>query len=235
MDYEQEYQIFLSNINLAARSFYYHVELNRQIYRDGKRYKYFQYSKIYQAVYANAQFWNDYKYSSVLTCIISLGRILDKPTNTHKVERLIEAAKKSGLFTNKKLRERKTKEIPNDPALVDSFMRTTHEFSSQDFKTLEDFIAQTRKKWEEIKDLRNKIHAHQEVMNDDLRKKILQGATYRKIEEIIKRLLIVDRLLWEAFHNGRKPNFRRQQNKRVHNEVKRDVQSLLDKLSASIV
>jgi hypothetical protein len=111
-DYEQEFQIFASNINHAARSFYYHKEIQRQVYEDGIKHQqlpngYFQDSKMYQALDANAQFWNDYKYSSLFYAIVTLGRIFDKNKKSHGIKRLIKIAKSSGLFSKEELRKRK--------------------------------------------------------------------------------------------------------------------------------
>lgn len=238
MNYEHEFEIFSSNINQAAYAFYYHIELQRQIQKDGlkhekKRDGYFQYSKIFQGVSANAQFWNHYKYSSILTAIITVGRILDKPSTTHKIERLITAAESSDLFTRKSLRERKMKGSDNAHDWIDSFMNNTYELCAEDFKKIHDFVEHTRKKWESIKDLRNKVYAHQEVMDNLKKTAIFQKSTYAAFEDIIKRLLKIEHIFWEAFNNGKKPDFRFQ-NKRIHRYTKKDIQSLLNTLAANI-
>ena len=54
-DYEKEFRIFSANINQAARSFYYHIEIDKQVYEDGIKYQgipngHFQDSKLYQAI-----------------------------------------------------------------------------------------------------------------------------------------------------------------------------------------
>lgn len=64
MDYEKEFNIFSNNINQAARSFYYHLEIDKQTYDDGIKHEnlaggYFHHSRIYQAT--NSQFWIDFQ------------------------------------------------------------------------------------------------------------------------------------------------------------------------------
>lgn len=212
MGYEKEFEIFSSNINQAARSFYYHQEIQRQIYDDGIKHQnmpdgYFQNSKMFQAMQANSQFWMDYKHSSIVFAIIVLGRILDKNANAHKIERLIETAQKSGFFKNEKLRERKINGSNNSHEWIDNYMQNAHEFSDNDFKKISDFASETRKKWKNVKDLRNKIYAHQEAMDDQKKSSIFEKSKYAVFEEIIERLLTLEHILWDSFHNGKVPDF----------------------------
>lgn len=50
-------------------------------------------------------------------------------------------------------------------------------------------------------------YAHQDVLNAEKKLKILEKATYNILGKIILRLLTIDNILFEAFHNGREPNF----------------------------
>lgn len=235
MDYEKEFNIFSSNINQAARAFYYHQEIQRQVYDDGVKHQslpdgYFQDSKMFQAMQANSQFWMDYKHSSIVFAIITLGRILDKNSNAHKIERLIKAARNSGLFNNDKLRERKIKGSDNADEWIDNYMNNAHELSSNNFAEILSFAEETRKKWETVKDLRNKIYAHQEALDDVKKAAIFKKSTYGAFEEIIERLLILEHIFLEAFHNGKLPDFD-YKNQRIKNAVVEDVKSLLQRLS----
>jgi len=78
--YEEEFKIFSSNVNQAARSFYYHREIEMQVYEDGIKHQEllkgnFQDSKLFQAMQANAQFWNDYNYSVLVYSVNSRKNI----------------------------------------------------------------------------------------------------------------------------------------------------------------
>ncbi len=100
MTYENEFKIFSANIQRASRSFYYDREMQSQVYKDCQRQdnNYFQDSKLYQAMQRNAQFWNDYKYSSILCTIIVLGRVFDKNNSSHSIKRLIKLSKETTSF-----------------------------------------------------------------------------------------------------------------------------------------
>lgn len=237
MGYEKEFEVFFSNINQAARSFYYHQEIQRQVYDDGIKHQnipngYFQNSKIFQAIEANSQFWMDYKHSSIVFAIITLGRILDKNANAHKIERLIETAEKSGLFKNEKLRERKISGSENAHEWIDNYMQGAHQLSDADFKKISEFVFETRRKWEGVKDLRNKIYAHQEAMDDQKKSLILENSKYVVFEDIIDRLLTVGHIFWDAFHNGKAPDFD-YKNQQIKKGVESDVKSLLQRLSSA--
>ncbi|HNS44957.1 MAG TPA: hypothetical protein PKH37_07010 [Alphaproteobacteria bacterium] len=233
-NYEKEFQIFSSNLNQAARAFYYHQEIQRQVYEDCMKYKSWQESNIYQAIQDNAQFWEDYKDLSILCFVITLRKIFDKDKNgqeSHHIDRLIKSVKNSDLFTNQKLRERKIKGSDNADDWIDEYMKNTHQLSETDFSKIEDFVSATKEKWDSVKPLCNKILAHQDALTPQKRSQIFENSKYAIFEEIITRLLTVENILWQAYHNGQKPDFGYVNNK-VRNAVAYDVVLLLGKLSS---
>lgn len=237
MKYEKEFNIFSNNINQAARSFYYHQEIQRQVYDDAMTHQnmpdgHFQDSKMFQAMEANSRFWGDYKNSSIVFSIITLGKILDKNTNCHKVERLIIAACMSGLFKNEKLRERKINGSDNAHEWIDSYMQNVHEFSDNDFINISAFAKETRNKWDGVRALRNKIYAHQEDMDGQKKAAIFEKSKYIVFEEIIGRLLTLEHIFWEGFNNGEAANFD-YKNQQIKKAVESDVKSLLERLACS--
>lgn len=234
-DYEQEFQMFSSNINQAARSFYYHREIQWQVYEDGIKHQelpegYFQDSIMFQAMNANAQFWNDYKYSSLFYAIVTLGRIFDKNKNSHGIKRLVKVAKSSELFTKEKLRERKVSGSENAHEWIETYMQSVTDIAPEDYYHFLRHVVEAKKLWNNVKDVRNKLYAHQDVISAEKRSAILEKATYDTIEQIIKRLLTLESILFEAHHNGKKPDFE-YVNTRIHSGVKSDVSSLLSRLS----
>lgn len=216
MTYEKEFEIFSTNVNAAARFFYYH-SLIRQSATD--------YPLYLEALNKNERFWKDYNYSSTLSFIIILGRVFDKPKNSHKIERLIAEAKKSGLFTNDELRKRKMKGSDNHAEWIDSYMQDAYELNDKDWEVMETFVSETRKLWDDISDIRHKIFAHQQVLDDSKSLEITQKGKYDNIQTIIQRLLTFENVLWQAFHNGEKPDFEFI-NTRKENDAKKEIESL---------
>lgn len=234
--FEREFNIFSSNINQAARSFYYHKEISRQVHEDGLRHKellggHFQDSRIFEAVNANAQFWNDHKKVTIMYTIVALGKVFDENKASHGVKRLINLASKSDGFTKEKLRARKIAGSTNSNEWIDAYMLDVVELETSDYRNFLRLAAQTRKLWKKnIKSLRNKIIAHQDVLSENKKMEILEKATYAVIENIIQKLLTVERIFFEAYHNGKKPDFD-YVNSDIQSRVQSDVESLLARLS----
>lgn len=230
-EYEKEFQIFSNNVNQAARSFYYHTEIQKQVYEDCSKQEndYFQYSKMYQAIDANAQFWNDYKYSSLFHAIVTLGRIFDRNKKSHGIRRLVKIAKQSGSFTTHKLRERKIKDSDNASEWIDEYMYEKQDIGSSEYFKLLRYVVETINMWQQVKGVRNKLYAHQDVMTDTKRQSILETATYGTLEDIIKRLLTIEHIYWQAYYNGASPDLG-YKNEQVLNRVQKDVTALLKRL-----
>lgn len=233
--YEQEFQLFSSNIHQAARSFYYHREIQRQVYDDGIKHQElpmgcFQNSKMFQAMNANAQFWNDYKYSSLFYAIVILGRIFDRNKKSHGIRRLTRIAKCSGLFTKEELKKRKIAGSENAHEWIDAYMEKVTDIRPEEYYRFLRYIVTTGKLWDEVKDVRNKLYAHQDVISAEKKSAILEKAKYDIFEKIIFNLLKTEEILWEVFHNGKKPDVDSASTK-ILDRVRSDVSSLLSRLS----
>lgn len=235
MDYEQELEIFSSNINIAARAYYYYIEINNQVDQDGLYHQsleggHFIYSKKYQAMQANARFWNDYKYFTVQSLFICLGRIFTKDNcknnKSHCLDRLLKKIRNTDVFKKEKLKERKKNLLEN----LDEYMRNVHELSENDFTEIENFVLEAKNEWNKIKNVRHKIFAHQDLLNEDKKSEILKMADNLAIEKIINCLLTLEHILCEAFNNGKKPDYS-YCNTRLQNSVRNDVEKLLERLS----
>lgn len=235
-EYEKEFKIFSSNVNHAARAFYYHREISKQVYEDGLRSQgvlngRLDDSKLFQAVNANAQFWNDYEYTNIVYSIITLGRIFDSHENSHGLIRLVNVAKRSNLFSRDKLRERKIIASPDSHEWIDSYMGNISEISRAEYWSVLRYVGKTRNIWREVKGVRNKLYAHQAVISEEKKREIIEGATYSKLEDLISRLLTIENIFLQAFCNGYKPNLS-YKNTGVLIGVRKDVADLLLRLSS---
>lgn len=234
MSYEEEFRIFSNNVNQAARSFHYHCEIKKQIHEDGIHHEkmggYFQDSKIFQAINENAQFWSDYIYSSISNTIIILGRIFDRNKNSHGIERLISQARVSALFTKEELRIRKVSGSDNANEWIDNYMANIRDFERSEYSSFLRYIVKTKKLWSDIKKVRNKLYAHQAVINLATKTSILEKATYASIGEILSRLLVIEHIFFEAFHNGYPPNYDFE-NSDILKRAQEDIRTLLQKIT----
>ena len=233
-NYEKEFQIFASNTNQAARSFYYHKEIHGQVGDDIRKYQEIPEghpgtSELFQAMNANAQFWNDFSNSSSLFSLVTLGRIFDKPSKSHGIARLIKEIQSTDLFSKSELRKRKIAGSDNSHEWIDGFMQNIRNTTREECDRFLLYVADTQKLWIEIKDVRNKLYAHQDIISPQKESEILGTATDEKIEKIILRLLTIKKALWEAFNNGANLNLE-YGNTGLQMRVQTEVATLLDRL-----
>lgn len=181
---------------------------------------------------ANANFWNHFTYSSLLTAIIILGRVFSKEkscgNNSHCLSRLISIIETTDEFKSKNLRKRKTEGSENFEDWIDSYMEGTHVLNESDFKDIRNLEKQTRDQWNKISYLRNKIFAHRDVLKGN-NLQTSENTTYQEIEKIIENLLILKNIFWQAYHNGRKPDFL-YSNLEIEKDIKKDVASLFSRI-----
>jgi hypothetical protein len=231
IDYEEEFNIFSKNIDQAAYSFYYGIEIEIRI---GDEYLIDQSSpdgsNLFCAMQDSARFWNYCKASMIFCSIMSICRILDKDSKSHTIKRLINAAQNSGLFTESSLLERVTKRWDTDKNRINDYMQRAYILSGDDFDKIKKFANDTRTESNPIKNLRNKILAHQDTLDENTKKEIFEKCEYKLIEKIIERLLTIKHIFEESFDNGKHPDFD-YKNSDIKEQVNQDVQSLLKKLS----
>jgi hypothetical protein len=79
---------------------------------------------------------------------IVLGRIFDEDSRTNNVERLLNLAKSSGIFSKSAFRQRKERQNPNASHIVDNLMKSAKEPTGADFRQLEEFVAVRRRVYE---------------------------------------------------------------------------------------
>jgi hypothetical protein len=218
MTYEQEFQVFQTNINFAARAFYYSMAVdhlsslrnsyNRKVQNAitaGFNAKILDYNPVLMGLNATPRFWLDYRYMCTLSFVMALGRIFDRNKKSHGLGSLFKAAKRSGAFTLASLRERKTN-LDNTKDWS-GYMSNAHELSKEDCKEIIKFTIMIRKKWKVIKPIRNKILAHQEKLEEGKILEILKKGQYDRFEEIIQDLLTLENIFQGAFLNGTKPDY----------------------------
>ncbi len=224
-DYEEEFRIFKNNIGAVTRAFYYDAAYWEQIKAN---------SKVVCTLNETPWLWNDFRLIASSYVFIILGCIFDSYDSTFRLSRLIQTAKSSGYFKKENLRLRKMAQPDIVPEWIDAYMRNTHEMTGEDFRTLKAYVNSISTDWEKIRDVRNKIVAHQERFPDKLSKKHLLAAADRKqIENIIRRLLIVEHILQEAGLNGTKPDYNHRSHQ-MKDIAQKELKRTVDLLSSGV-
>lgn len=198
MTYEKEFEVFSTNINGASRAFYYHTIINEKAAKN---------EDMLRALNSAALFWDDYRYFSILSVIIILGRVFDKNKRSHRLKKLIEDARASKHFTKESLRERKLVDSGNHVEWLEGYIQNAHELGSGDFDEMEDFAKEITDLWEKMAKIRKKIFAHQDIMDESRKTTIVQTGKYKAIEQIIQKLLTLEHVLEQASLNGKKPDY----------------------------
>ena len=189
-NYDQEFQVFSTNVGLAARSFYCLMAMG---------------NFPYQTNYWPDRFRRDHGYMYTLSLVIVLGRIFDRTKSSHSLKSLLKAAKDGEVFSRHSLLRRK--QSLDHLRDWSAYCEAAHEFSEKDCKEIIKFTIEIRKKWKIIKPIRNKILAHQEKLKEQKVLNLLKKGKYDYFEEIIQNLLTLENIFQQAAENGRKPDY----------------------------
>lgn len=199
LDYEKELIVFQNNLNNAIRAFYYDVALYERV-KDN--------TKEICLLNETPWFWNDFRHYTVMSVFIVLGRIFDKDTRSHSIDRLEQAARTTDYFCKENLRLRKVSSSDNSSEWIDGYMEGVYELIDADFDRMGSFIEEIRTDWNKLEKVRHKFFAHQDMFSDEnVKKELLEKADNKLIESVIKKLLTVESILLEAGLNGKKPDY----------------------------
>lgn len=199
IEFERELKVFQDEINEATESFYIWLTVHRLARRN---------RRLVRILNENAAFWNLTLRALQANSVIALGRVFDKDSRSHGVDRLLHlAASHPEIFAKEALRNRKLRLSPTSNDWLDEFMTTVHVPTQSDFKRL---ILQTqthRKTYEQkYAYLRNKVYAH----NDRMDLTGLNSQTsIREVERMLAFLLRLGNALWHLFNNGYEPTIGR--------------------------
>jgi hypothetical protein len=194
-EFKQELEVFGNEVEEAIQSFYAEQTIHNVARED---------QNVYRALNRNAAFWNLASRALQANAIIVLGRIFDRDSRAHTLNRLLQLTTQNrSIFSKGALEKRK---LPQAGKHTVEFMRTAYIPKKRDFQRLQKYADKQRAIYNgHYLDLRNKLFAHRERV--DLTAAFANANTRR-----LGRLLVfLDQLqgaLWQLFMNGRKPVLR---------------------------
>jgi AbiU2 len=194
-EFERELEVFGHEVEEAIQCFYAEQTIHNVARED---------QNVHRALNRNAAFWNLASRALQANTIIVLGRIFDRDSRAHTINRLLHlAAKNPAIFSKAALEKRK---LPHAGKHTAEFMRTVYVPKRRDFDRLQEYADKQRATYAaNYLDLRNKFFAHRERVD------LTAAFANADVRRLGRLLIFLDQLqvaLWHLFMNGRKPVLR---------------------------
>ncbi len=194
-EFKQELAVFGNEVEEAIQSFYAEQTIHNVARED---------QNVHRALNRNAPFWNLACRALQANAIIVLGRIFDRDSRAHTLNRLLQLATQNhGIFSKAVLEKRKLRHASEHTA---EFMRTAYIPKKRDFQRLQKHADRQRAIYNRhYLDLRNKFFAHRERVDLTV---AFANANVRRLGRLLVFLDQVQDALWQLFMNGRQPVLR---------------------------
>lgn len=192
IEFKRELEVFGNEVEETIQCFYAEQTIRNVARQD---------QNVHRALNRNAPFWNLACRALQANAVIVLGRIFDRDSRAHTLNRLLQLATRNpGIFSRTALERRK---LPHAGERIAEFMRTAYIPKKRDFQRLQRYAENQRAIYNgRYLDLRNKFLAHRERV--DLTA-AFANANIRRLGRLLVFLDQIHGALWQLFMNGRKP------------------------------
>lgn len=165
--------------------------------------------ELLEALCMNSMSWNFIRHSTMMSLIMTLGRIFDADGESVSIDDLIKSCiNEIQLFSKSNLRQRKL-ESHNAIEWIDSYMESVYEPKAEDFQSLKPHIKKYRTIYVDYyKPLRHKLFAHSDRKYISQGDELFKATKNANIEEMLNFLQDLNVAIREAYLNGRKPELR---------------------------
>jgi HEPN superfamily AbiU2-like protein len=194
-EFKEELQVFGNEVEEAMQCLYAEQTIHN-VAREN--------TNVHHALNRNAAFWNLTSRALQANAIIVLGRIFDKHSQAHGVDRLLYlAAKHRDIFSKAALEKRK---LPHAGKHTAEFMCTAYVPKKRDFERLQRYADKQRAIYNgQYRALRDKFVAHKERVDMTT---AFASASIPRLERLLVFLVKLQDSLWHLFWNGLKPVLR---------------------------
>jgi hypothetical protein len=154
----------------------------------------------------NPLFWVTTHYSMLVAAFVALGRIFDQDSK-HNIDRVMGlAARDLSIFSLDALRTRKEAlQITAEEAA--EYVADKHALTSDDVKLLRKQIDVRRRAYEDrYRDIRHRVFAHKATADMTEINRMFAKTNIDEMKSLFGFLHSLHGALWEAFHNGRRPD-----------------------------
>ena len=216
--FKHELEVFRTEVESGIQFFYTYEAINSVLRKNKQALKIVKLTPL---------FWCTNVGALQTSFFIVLGRIFDKDTRykKHTIDTLLQVTKEhSDIFSAEALEVRKREGSANADEWISDYMKDVYVPTDDDFKRLEKYVSKYRKIYEDrCQNIRHKRYAHKEVLNQDDAHKLFAQTNIPEIQKLLTFLNRLHEALWQLFHNGCKPTFRK---------TKYSVKSIMKKIQA---
>ena len=162
--------------------------------------------RVSHALNRNALSWKTIGHSLQITFFAALGRIFDRDTHSVTVYSLLSACKKEiTQFGKLALDARKLENCGVRPEWLSDFLRGAYEANTTDFDELTKILHRYERTYTfKYQPIRNKIIAHKDLLTIEFKDTLFSSTNIAEVEEILKFLHQLERVVTELHVNGRK-------------------------------
>lgn len=155
------------------------------------------------------RFWIVCGASLQTSAYISIGRIFDN-TSKYNINKLIDSMERNlDIFQLEALAIRKLDGKKEEPEWLQGYLQGAYVPSINDVERLRKMVSKYRLIYERaIKPPRNKYLAHREKEDREEVQALFANGKIDELWRLVVFLLKLHELLWEQYHNGKKPVFR---------------------------
>lgn len=154
-------------------------------------------------------FWITCGASFQSSAYITIARIFDKGSK-YNIDKLLDSMEQNlHLFQRNALANRKRDGKTEDPDWLENYLKSAHFPKSNDVVRLRKMVKKYRDIYNRtIMLVRHNYLAHRGIVDQVEVQKLYASGKIRELWRLTTFLLQLNNLLWEQYHNGRKPVFR---------------------------
>jgi AbiU2 len=151
-------------------------------------------------------FWITTHHAMLLSAFVALGRIFDQDKRSiHNIDKLLRSVTDNiAVFTNAALQKRKEADVSISDAV--NYVKGKYELTQVDVRAMRKAVSQWRGVYEErYRDIRHGVFAHKGLNRTDT-DALMAKTNIDEMKSLFGFLHALHLALWEAYHNGRKPD-----------------------------
>lgn len=200
-EFVHELEVFGAEAEAATRFFFTWRTVHDVLSED---------ESVLEVLNETSSFWHTVLDALLTASFITLGRVSDRDSRSHGVDRLLEIGKANlSILSKKALARRKQRVSPKAHEWLPAYLSHVYVPNADDFVRLEEHVHTRRSIYKAKYDpLRNKVFAHTDALTRANVQVLFARTKNREMQQLLTFLGRLHDALWNLLYNGRKPNLR---------------------------